>query len=143
MTAQSPKRSLSLRRYLLLGMLLPIGVFVVFNTASLYRQTLDAVNVAYDRTLLASAKSIGELLDVEDYDANARLKPAVPYAALEAFEADNQTRMFYRVSGPRGETVTGFDDFPPWSFRGKDSVLPSPRRVLFFSKTYFPNWKLN
>ncbi len=115
MNAPAGKRSLSLRRYLLLGMLLPIAVFVVFNTVSLYRQTLDAVNVAYDRTLLASAKSIGELLDVEDYDANARFKPAVPYAALEAFEADNQTRMFYRVSGPRGETVTGFDDFPPWN----------------------------
>ena len=61
-------RTLSLRRYLLSGILLPIGIFVVFNTVSLYRQALSAVNTAYDRTLLASAKSISEQLDVKGYD---------------------------------------------------------------------------
>ncbi len=107
-------RPLSLRRYLLLGILLPIGLFVFINTVSLYRQALDAVNVAYDRTLLASAKSIGELLDVEGYDEAARLRVAVPYAALEAFEADNQSRMFYRVSTLGGEMVSGFAELPVW-----------------------------
>ena len=48
-------RPLSLRAYLLLGLLLPIGVLVVFNSISLYAQALVAVNTAYDRTLLASA----------------------------------------------------------------------------------------
>ncbi len=113
-------RPLSLRRYLLLGILLPIGLFVVINTVSLYRQALDAINVAYDRTLLASAKSIGELLDVEGYDEAARLRVTVPYAALEAFEADNQSRMFYRVSTLGGEMVSGFAELPVW--RG---TLPS------------------
>ena len=51
-------RPLSLRRYLLLGILLPVGAFVLVNTWSLYRQALSAANTAYDRTLLASAKSI-------------------------------------------------------------------------------------
>ena len=37
--------------------------FVLLNAVSLYRNAFDAVNTAYDRTLLASAKSIGELLD--------------------------------------------------------------------------------
>ena len=55
---------LSLRSQLLLGILLPVLVFVVLNTVSLYRQALAAANTAYDRTLLASAKSIGELLEV-------------------------------------------------------------------------------
>ena len=64
MTAPGPKRSLSLRRYLLLGILVPVAVFMLVNTVTLYRQALAAVNTAYDRTLLASAKSIGELLDV-------------------------------------------------------------------------------
>ena len=57
------RRPISLRRYLLLGILLPVGLFVLVNAFSLYRQTLQAVNTAYDRTLLASAKSMGELLD--------------------------------------------------------------------------------
>ena len=108
------RRPLSLRRYLLLGILLPVGLFVLVNAVSLYRQTLTAVNTAYDRTLLASAKSIGELLDVRGYDDAAELRVTVPYAALEAFEADNQSRMFYRVSTLGGKMVSGFHELPFW-----------------------------
>ena len=62
----SPKgvRHHSLRRRLLLGILLPVVLFIGFNTWSLYHQTLASLNTAYDRTLLASAKSISEQLDV-------------------------------------------------------------------------------
>jgi two-component system sensor histidine kinase TctE len=111
---------MSLRRYLLLGILLPVGLFVIVNAVSLYRQTLDAVNIAYDRTLLASAKSIGELLDVSGFDEAAELRVTVPYAALEAFEADNQSRMFYRVSTLQGEMVSGFGELPFWRGRLPD-----------------------
>lgn len=104
----------SLRRYLLAGILLPVVVFVVINAVSLYNSTLDAVNTAYDRTLLASAKSIGEQLDVSGYDDKAVLRATVPYSALEAFEADTQSRLYYRVSGLRGELVSGFADLPFW-----------------------------
>ena len=45
------------------------------------------------------------------------LRATVPYSALEAFEADNRSRMFYKVSGFQGEMVSGFDDLPAW--RGK------------------------
>ena len=54
------RATMSLRRYLLLGILIPVCLFVVLDTFTLYRQALSAVNTAYDRTLLASAKSIGE-----------------------------------------------------------------------------------
>ena len=50
-------RSLSLRSHLLLGILLPVLVFVVINTFVLYRQALAAADTAYDRTLLATAKN--------------------------------------------------------------------------------------
>ena len=36
----------SLRRSLLMGILLPILLFVAIDTFSLYRQTLNAVNIA-------------------------------------------------------------------------------------------------
>jgi two-component system sensor histidine kinase TctE len=113
-------KPMSLRRYLLLGILLPVGLFVVVNAVSLYGQTLAAVNVAYDRTLLASAKSIGELLDVKGFDDAAELRVTVPYAALEAFEADNQSRMFYRVSTLKGDMVSGFAELPFWRGRLPD-----------------------
>ncbi len=108
------RRALSLRRQLLLGILIPVGLFVLINAASLYRKSLQAVNTAYDRTLLASAKSIGEQLDVVGYDEKAKLRATVPYSALEAFEADTQSRLYYRVSGLRGELISGFADLPFW-----------------------------
>jgi two-component system sensor histidine kinase TctE len=106
--------SISLRAYLLAGILLPVGIVVAVNAVSLYRKTLDAVNTAYDRTLLASAKSIGEQLDVHGFDEDAVLRATVPYSALEAFEADVQTRMYYRVSDLHGRLVSGFGDLPFW-----------------------------
>jgi two-component system, OmpR family, sensor histidine kinase TctE len=84
----------SLRRTLLLGILVPVIAVVAINTVSLYSQALEAVTIAYDRTLLASAKSIGEQLDVDGYDEAAVLHAAVPYSALEAFEADNRSNIF-------------------------------------------------
>jgi two-component system, OmpR family, sensor histidine kinase TctE len=108
------KRPLSLRRYLLAGILLPVIGLIVINTMSLYSQALAAVNTAYDRTLLASAKVIGEQLDVQGYDELARLRATVPYSALEAFEADNRSRLFYRVSSLGGAMVSGFAELPFW-----------------------------
>ncbi|RFO95986.1 sensor histidine kinase [Rhodoferax lacus] len=105
----------SLRRDLLIGILLPIVLFVVVDTVSVYHQALAAVNVAYDRTLLASAKSIGELLEIEGEGAQAHIRARVPYAALEAFEADNRSRMSYRVSDARGQWLDGDAALRAWS----------------------------
>lgn len=103
----------SLRRQLLLGILLPVSVVVLLGAASLYRQALSSADTAYDRTLLASAKAIGELLRVEGAGGQQRLTADLPYSALEAFEADNRSRIVYRVSGFGGELVSGFADLPP------------------------------
>ena len=108
------KRTTSLRRTLLIGILVPICLFVAIDTFFLYRQALAAINTAYDRTLLASAKSIGELLKVEGVGDQAQISTTIPYAALEAFEADNRSRMFYRVSSTQGKLIDGFEDLPLW-----------------------------
>ena len=116
-------RSLSLRRTLLLGILLPVFGFVLINTVVLYRQALDAADTAYDRTLLATAKAIGEQLVIEGQGEQARLSGKLSYAALEAFEADNRSRLFYRVTGFAGEMVAGFPDLRPWDGRMPDRGL--------------------
>lgn len=134
--------AMGLRRYLFIGILLPIGLFVLVDTFSLYRQALEAVNTAYDRTLLASAKAIGERVEVSGEGEATQLRTTVPYAALEAFEADNRSRMVYRISTTQGELIDGFKDLPMW--RGQlpdrgpyaalvdfydDSFLSEPVRV--------------
>ena len=113
---------LSLRAYLLLGILGPVVVLVLLNTVSVYREALESADIAYDRTLLASAKAIGEHLQIErdpgDPGGQATLVTAtVPYSALEAFEADNRSRMYFRVSDTQGRMISGFEDLPVWRGR--------------------------
>ena len=129
------ERATSLSRYLLAGILIPVCLLVIINTFSLYRQTFAALNTAYDRTLLASAKSIGEELDVSGYDDKATLQVTVPYAALEAFEADNQSRLFYRVSSLSGALVSGFGQLPFW--RGQIPAKPPYAALVDFYDDVF------
>ncbi|MDP4299789.1 sensor histidine kinase [Leptothrix discophora] len=106
-----------MRSRLLAGVLLPVVLLMTLNTWSLYREALRAADLAYDRTLLASAKTIGELLDIgpgATPEAGPQLRATVPYAALEAFEADNRSRMYFKVTGFSGEMVSGFEDLPAW-----------------------------
>lgn len=128
-------RTASLRRTLLVGILLPVAVILVATAVTLYGQTLRAVNTAYDRTLLASAKSIGEELDVRGYDEQAQLRARVPYAALEAFEADVQSRLYYRVSDLQGRLVSGFGDLPFWHGRIPDQP-PYAALVDFYNARF-------
>jgi len=128
-------RASSLRRRLMLGILLPVIAVIAFNTWSLYRQALRAADTAYDRTLLASAKSIGELLEVASEGGGARLRAELPYSALEPFEADNRSRIFYKVSGFAGEMVSGFGDLPAW--HGKlPAKGPYAALVDFYDEIY-------
>ncbi len=125
----------SLRFRLLLGLLAPLTLFIVINSVSVYRQALAAATTAYDRTLLASAKTIGEQLDVQGYDDLAELRATVPYSALEAFEADNQSRMFYRVSKLDGEMISGFAELPFW--RGRLPDRPAYAALVDFYDARF------
>ncbi|MDA8521338.1 sensor histidine kinase [Acidovorax sp. NCPPB 4044] len=130
MRRSGPGRARSLRRQLLAGILVPVALFIAYNTANLYSETLSALHTAYDRTLLASAKTISEQIDVTGYDDAAQLRATVPYSALEAFEADNQSRMFYRVSNMHGEMVSGFAELPIW--RGRIPARPPYAALVDF-----------
>jgi len=125
----------SLHRYLLFGILIPIGLFILVDTISLYRQALAAVNTAYDRTLLASAKSIGEHIEASGEGLEAQLRATVPYAALEAFEADNRSRMVYRISSTQGTLIDGFSDLKAWQGRLPDHG-PYAALVDFYDDNY-------
>ena len=124
------QRARSLRRQLLLGILVPLVLIVGFNTWSLYRQALAALHTAYDRTLLASAKSLGEWIDVDGEGDTARLQAKVPSAVLEAFEADLRSRMAYRISTRQGVLLSGYDDLPMW--RGEIPMRPPYAALVDF-----------
>ena len=130
-----PLSAWSLRRQLLLGILVPVLLFIGFHAWSLYAESLDSLHTAYDRTLLASAKSIGEQLEVTGYEELADIRATVPYSALEIFEADNHSRLFYRVSTLQGQMISGFAELPMW--RGTIPERPPYAALVDFYNDHF------
>ena len=99
----------SLRNQLLRWLIVPLVVLVALNAVSLYRDALEAADIAYDRSLLASTRALAERVSVHD----GKVVVDVPYVALDSFETDTLGRIYYKVTGLRGETVSGYDDLPP------------------------------
>jgi len=98
----------SLRGQLLRWLLIPLALLVVLNAVSVYDNALDAADLAYDRSLLASTRALAERVTVKD----GKVVADVPYVALDSFETDTLGKIYYKVSGIDGETVSGFDDLP-------------------------------
>src|SRR4051812_31528199 len=99
----------SLRGQLLRWLLGPLLALVALNTVSVYRNALDAADVAYDRSLLASTRALAERVSIVD----GKVVADVPYVALDSFETDTLGRIYYKVTGIKGETVSGYGDLPP------------------------------
>lgn len=99
----------SLRGQLLRWLLVPLLALVALNTVFVYRNALDAADVAYDRSLLASTRALAERVSI----VGGKVVADVPYVALDSFETDTMGRIYYKVSGIRGETVSGYGDLPP------------------------------
>ncbi len=99
----------SLRNQLLRWLLIPLVLLVAANSVSVYRNALEAADLAYDRSLLASTRALAERVSIRD----GKVVADVPYVALDSFETDTLGRIYYKVTGIKGETVSGFDDLPP------------------------------
>jgi two-component system sensor histidine kinase TctE len=98
----------SVRSYLLAWIIAPIALFIVIDTFTLYRNALDSVNAGYDRMLIVTAHSIGDLMRYE----NGELKVSLPRATLEIYEADRFSRMIYRVNDAGGKLLSGDPELP-------------------------------
>lgn len=121
----------SLRGQLLRWLLVPLLVLVAVNSVSLYRDALEAADIAYDRSLLASTRALAERVSVRD----GKVVADVPYVALDSFETDTLGRIFYRVTGLRGETVSGYADLPAVPTNVPRSEL-YPALVRFYQADY-------
>lgn len=107
--ASSPAHGGSLRRRVLAWLLPPLAVLLLINALFTYRSALDAVNQAYDRTLTASVRAIGE----RTHSLAGQIQVDIPYAAFEGFEDDAAERIFHAVFDPAGGLVTGYADLRP------------------------------
>jgi two-component system, OmpR family, sensor histidine kinase TctE len=121
----------SIRRRLIFPIIASLIAFFAIDAVFLYRDTLASINVAYDRTLLASARAIGDGVKY----VHQQVTVALPYPALEVFEADTRSRMVYRVGDFDGTFVSGYADLPP--FKGNIvSASPYAALVTFYEDQF-------
>jgi two-component system, OmpR family, sensor histidine kinase TctE len=99
----------SLRRQLLIWLLGPLLLLFIVNSVLSYRVAITTSNEAYDRLLLASVKAIADRVTI----SSGEIAVDIPYVALELFESNMHERIFYKVAGPDGTTLTGYEDLPP------------------------------
>lgn len=119
-------RSSSIRTRLLRRLLLPLTLLFLFDGWVAYRAALQAVNSAYDRSLLASVLAISEHTVLE----GGGIIVDLPFVALALLETDFQDRVYYQVMGEGGQYITGYPDFP-----APRSGLP-PEVPLYYDTTY-------
>lgn len=99
-------QSLYLQLLLFLG--LPLLLLWGLSAFNSYVSALQAATQAYDRTLLSSARTVAERLEVR----NGRLEVNVPWVVLDSFELNMNDRLYYKVVDPAGRVISGYDDMP-------------------------------
>lgn len=99
----------SIRKRLLLhmGIVFACGMIALYLAATSYARY--AADSSYDRLLLGSAGSIAETLSIS---SAGDVTADIPYAALDMLSAAPDDRVFYRVLGTNGATLTGYADLP-------------------------------
>ncbi|WP_034299699.1 sensor histidine kinase [Herbaspirillum sp. RV1423] len=121
----------SLRGQLMRWLLVPLLILVAVDAVSVYYNALEVADIAYDRSLLASTRALAERVSV----VNGQVVADVPYVALDSFETDTLGRIYYKVTGVRGEFVSGYDDLPPLPADVKRSEA-YPALVRFYQADY-------
>lgn len=98
----------SLRWRLLWNLTLMLVVLMLASSLSAYYNGREAADTAYDRTLLASARTIAAGLSQRD----GSLSADVPYVALDTFAYDSAGRIYYQVNDIQQRLISGYENLP-------------------------------
>jgi two-component system sensor histidine kinase TctE len=99
----------SLRGRLLGRLAILLALLLMISSLSAYFNGRQVADTAYDRTLLASARTIAAGLSASD----GTLRADVPYIALDTFAYDSAGRIYYQVLDIQGRLTSGYEDLPP------------------------------
>jgi two-component system sensor histidine kinase TctE len=103
-------RRYSARSHVLAWITLPLVAILAVDTWFLYRSALSSVNVAYDRTLLATTHAVGDSVRFE----KGRYLLSLPLALFEIYETGQSGRYYYRISDFSGRLISGDEDLAPY-----------------------------
>jgi two-component system sensor histidine kinase TctE len=98
----------SLRRQLLVWVLLPLVAAIAVDVWLTYRRSNETAADVQDRLLLGSARMIAQQLSFED----GSFQHNIPPAALELFQSPEPDHIYYRVMTGAGKLLSGYSDFP-------------------------------
>lgn len=112
-------RPYSLRRRLLIWLMLALLAVATLAVVDTWREAEDTANSLSDRVLAGSVLAIAERVIVTE---DGTLEVDVPYVALEMLTSAAQDRVFYRVDGPAG-FITGYQNLP--SFKTEAEIAYS------------------
>lgn len=101
--------SLSLRRKLLIRLLVPLIPLLLIGMGVAFYMSFRFVNQAYNRSLFRATLSLADQVTV----VNGEVTVDLPQAAFDMLEYDRDDWIYYKVTGPSGEFVTGYPDLPP------------------------------
>ncbi|WP_321799936.1 sensor histidine kinase [Caballeronia sp. J97] len=94
---------MSLRARLLLWLLVPLVLFVLVTSIASYHSACRIADMTEDAALLASARTIGEVVVWSDSGPTVTILPA----ALEIFESPHRDRVYYKVVLGRDRLIGG------------------------------------
>ncbi|WP_420475789.1 sensor histidine kinase [Noviherbaspirillum sp. ST9] len=112
-------------------MIFPLAILVAIDAVTVYHASIEAADLAYDRSLLASTRALSERVSIVD----GKVVADVPYVALDSFETDTLGRIYYKVTGIHGDFVSGYDDLPPLPKNVQRSQA-YPALVYFYHAVY-------
>ncbi len=111
----------SLRRRLLLWLFLATALLGLIALLDTWREALRTAQSVSDRVLVGSALAIAERVTVDEAGG---LEVDLPYSSLEMLTSTAQDKVFYRVDGPVGHFLTGYEDL---------AVNPAPAGGVAFA----------
>ena len=82
---------------------------------------------SFDQLLTASASSVAEALSLD----RGKIDLDLPYAALDMLSAASDDRVFYAVTDPTGQIISGYGDLPEGPIHATDRQTP-----LMFDSVY-------
>ena len=102
------RNSFSLRRQLLVWLLVPILLFWVFGAVLAYTTALRFTNIANDRSLFDTTLTLAGQVKIVDGGVTVDL----PRAAMNMLELDPYDKVYYAVRGPKGNLISGQAELP-------------------------------
>jgi two-component system sensor histidine kinase TctE len=107
-TRRSSRRKPSLALRIGVAVTLVVALAATAALFSAWRYGWQAANEAFDRLLTGASLQIVEHIGVVDDS----IVVDIPASAFELLALAREDRVFYRVIGPDGATLTGYDDLP-------------------------------